>query len=179
MPSRVRQASSRRQRRGRPSKFGQPSRVVAVTLPQSAVRGLQRIDRDLGWAIVRLVEKGRPSLGKSRSKGAELVLVGARHALIVVDPSVVCSLPGVALIPFGEGQAFLALEPGHGLAELQLAVVDRLDDDELGTRQREGLAIFRRALRRWQNDARLTFRESTILIAEWHKRRRRRSVAGE
>ena len=42
--------------RGRPPKFGRPSQVVALTLPQDVLHALRTVHRDLGWAIVRLVE---------------------------------------------------------------------------------------------------------------------------
>jgi hypothetical protein len=33
-------------KRGRPSKFGRPSQVVALTLPDEVVRGLRKLDRN-------------------------------------------------------------------------------------------------------------------------------------
>ena len=36
-------------------------------------------------------------------------------------------MPGVSLIPLSDGRAFLALERGKGVADLELAVLDRLD----------------------------------------------------
>jgi hypothetical protein len=44
-------------KRGRPQKFGRPSQVVALTLPEDVLRGLRKIHHDLGWAIVALFEK--------------------------------------------------------------------------------------------------------------------------
>jgi hypothetical protein len=43
--------------RGRPSKFGRPSRVVALTLPEDAIDRLRRVHRDLGWAILKLLDR--------------------------------------------------------------------------------------------------------------------------
>src|SRR5437762_3311080 len=47
-------------RRGRPSKFGRPSQVVALTLPEEAIQRLRKVHRDLGWAIVKLLDEGSP-----------------------------------------------------------------------------------------------------------------------
>ena len=46
-------------RRGRPPKYGTPSRIVAMTLPADVVDELEGLHDDLGWAIVRLVEQRR------------------------------------------------------------------------------------------------------------------------
>ncbi len=43
-------------KRGRPPKFGRPSEVVALTLPEEVVSGLRRLHPDLAWAVVTLVE---------------------------------------------------------------------------------------------------------------------------
>ena len=48
-------------RPGRPSKFGRPGRVVAVTLPEDALTALHQVDPDTGWAIVKLLERGAPA----------------------------------------------------------------------------------------------------------------------
>ena len=60
-------------RRGRPPKYGSPSKIVAVTLPEDIVNQLLAIHEDLGWAIVRVVEQlqsrrvsGVPSARKAR-----------------------------------------------------------------------------------------------------------------
>jgi len=36
-------------------------------------------------------------------------------------------MPGVHIIPPGATRAFLALEPGRGMSDLEVAVIDRLD----------------------------------------------------
>jgi len=172
MPARVSSASGARPR-GRPSKFGQPARLVALTLPQSVVRGLQRIDPDIGWAIVRLLEKRAAPRRREPPKDVDLVLVGARQALIIVNPATFMSLPGIAMIPFGRNQAFLALEPGSSLADLELAAIDRLDGGGLTERERKGLLLLRRELRQWRSNPRLRFRARAILVAESMKAGRR------
>jgi hypothetical protein len=155
-------------RRGRPPKFGQPGEVVAVTLPEEVIRGLRRINPDLGWAIVALYEMQNPdrSVVPQARPGAELVAVGPRRRLIVVRRSLIGALPGVSVVPFDRDRAFLALEPGHGMVDLELAVIDRLDSDVIEERERRGLKELRQLLRKWRRDPDLRFETRAIIVGE-------------
>src|SRR5205814_914451 len=51
LPSKI-MARVSRHKRGRPPKFGRPSRLVALTLPTQVIRGLRKLHPDLAWAIV-------------------------------------------------------------------------------------------------------------------------------
>src|SRR5258708_16121646 len=117
--------------RGRPSKFGRPSRVVALTLPQDVIDQLHRVHQDLGWAIVKLLDKAPPSAtprGEDTQPDVELVAVAERRSLIVVNREVIRNLPGVNIIPLGGNRAFLALDIDRGMSDLELAGSDRLGD---------------------------------------------------
>src|SRR5262245_38329777 len=72
-----------RGKRGRPSKFGRPSQVVALTLPDEVVRGLRRIDEDIAWAIVHMFEQdAAPAQAQHGGQpDAELVAIGDRRSL--------------------------------------------------------------------------------------------------
>ena len=70
-------------RRGRPRKFGGPSRAVTLTLPENVIRALSGLDRDLSRAVVRLTQ---PELAKRPHPPAELATFG-RRAVIVVSPT--------------------------------------------------------------------------------------------
>jgi hypothetical protein len=160
-------------RRGRPSKFGRPSEVVALTLPEEVVRGLRKIDADLAWAIVTLFERGprRPAPTPVRRPVAELALVGGGRALIVVSRSVIRSLPGITIIPLDAERAFLALAPGQGMSDLELAVIDRLENAAGSARERGALAAFRAQLRRWRHDPSLHISPRSIIVVERSSRR--------
>lgn len=165
-------------RRGRPPKYGSPSQIVAVTLPQDVVEQLHGIHEDLGWAIVRLVEqrqrrgqalaplprKRRPAADPGQVVEAELAAVAPGQALIVVNSAAVRSLPGVQLIPISDGQAFLALEPGKGMADLELAVLDRLESLPVGSRDRAAVESLLQRLRGWRRDERLSFHSRAIIL---------------
>lgn len=169
-------------RRGRPPKYGTPSKIVAVTLPEEAVAELGTIHEDLGWAIVRLIEQRQapPGPGATNSKPvsskarrivgartvapAELVSVGSGQSLIVVNSATVRSIPGVQMIPLSETEAFLALEPGRGLADLEIAVVDHYERLRAGSRDKPAIAQLLAQLRRWRRDESLAFHSRAIIL---------------
>jgi len=151
-------------RRGRPPKFGRPGHVVSVTLPDDTLQALNRVDPDTGWAIVKLLER-EPRRGKSELD-VELAHIGSRRSLIVVSRAVFRSLPGVNLIPLDSTRAFLALEPGSGLSDLELAVIDRLSDGSVAARERRALDALRTRLAAWRHDRHLRFHHRSIIVVE-------------
>jgi hypothetical protein len=167
-------------RRGRPSKFGRPSHVVALTLPDEVVRGLRKTHPDLGWAIVTLFEKAPPRTVAATEPhvDAELVRIADRRSLIVVDRTVFKSLPGINIIPLDGNRAFLALDLGRGTTDLELAVIDRLENPSVDVRERRALRAFRSQLRTWRRDRTLRFHTRAIIIVERVPRRDRRRPVG-
>lgn len=157
--------------RGRPPKFGRPSQVVALTLPQDVLDSLRTLHRDPGWAIVQLVES---ILGhgteqrKSRAPSvmAELVHLSGRRALIVVQPRMFARLRGVSTIPLADGRAFLALDHQGGLADLEVAILDKLEATLPNSADRAQLMQIRKILRDWRHDRRFVFRTKSIIVVE-------------
>jgi hypothetical protein len=156
-------------RRGRPPKFGRPSRAVALTLPEDVIQSLRRVHRDLGWAIVKLLEHGG-DLPLSRNQqdppDVELVAVADRQYLIVINHEVIRSLPGVNIVPLGGDRAFLALDVDRGMSDLELAVIDRLRKANLPRRERHALTIIRGHLGGWRGDPTLHVRTRAIIVVE-------------
>ena len=155
--------------RGRPPKFGRPARLVALTLPEDTIQGLKAIDGDLAKAVVALVDKahGRTTVPPSEAEPpVSLAHVNDSRALIVIDPSIFREIPGCAVIPLSEGRAFLALDPGRTLADLELAVADMLDDETLIDAEREALGALRNSLREWRRDDSLSFHTRSIVLVE-------------
>lgn len=163
-------------RRGRPSKFGRPSQVVALTLPEDVVRGLRKIHPDVGWAIVRLLEKAstRKPAAEKPQPDAELVTIADRRSLIVVNRAIFKRLPGINIIPLHGNQAFLALDVGRGMTDLELAVIDRLDDHALDPLERKALQSLRAQLRTWRQDPLMRFHSRSIIVVEGLPARSRR-----
>ncbi len=157
-----------RDKRGRPPKFGRPARVVALTLPDEVVAGLKRIDEDIAWAVVRLYERevGRAPAAHPERTVVELVRIADRRSLIVVNRAEFTRLPGVTMVPVSATRAFLALEPGFGMSELELAVSDRLEEDTVDDRERRALLRLRAQLRRWRRDRGLRFHTRAIIEVE-------------
>ena len=155
-----------RAKRGRPSKFGRPSQLVALTLPEEVVRGLHKVHPDLAWAVVKLFEKLPDHASPEAEPGPELARIAARHSLIVVNPRLVKSLPGINIVPLAGDRAFLALDPGRGVTDLELAVTDRLEDPSVVRGERKALKDLRAQLRTWRHDRTLRFHTRTIIVVE-------------
>jgi hypothetical protein len=158
-------------RRGRPSKFGRPSRVVALTLPEDAIDRLRRVHRDLGWAIVKLLDEKEPHRASRRGDedaqpDVELVTVADRRSLIVVNREVIKNLPGVNIIPLSGTRAFLALDIDRGMSDLELAVSDRLGDPTVERSERRALGALRAQLTTWRRDLGLQVHTRAIIVVE-------------
>jgi hypothetical protein len=72
-------------------------------------------------------------------------------------------LPGVRVVPLSGSQAFLALEPGRGMADLELAVIDRIERLAAGE-ERQAFERLRDRLRRWRRNRHLRFESRSIII---------------
>ena len=166
-------------RRGRPSKFGRPSQVVALTLPDDVVRGLRKIDPDVGWAIVALFKKspaGAASSEEAHQPDVELVTIADRRSLIVVNRAVFRHLRGVNIVPLHGDRAFLALDAGRGMTDLELAVIDSLEDPAIEPDERKALRQMRTQLRAWRRDRTLRFHSRSIIVVERLSPRSRRAI---
>lgn len=154
-------------KRGRPPKFGRRGQLVAITLPQDVVAGLRKVNADLAWAIVTLFKQAPVRRPSGRPvPDAELVSLAGKRSLIVVNRHLFKDLPGVNVIPLSADRAFLALEPGRGMADLELAVLDRLAAPAVKPREREALTSLRTELRRWRRDRALQCRTRAIIVVE-------------
>jgi hypothetical protein len=68
----------------------------------------------------------------------------------------------------------MALAPGLGMSDLELAVVDRLALPSLPARERQALERLRTQLRAWRTDRGLRSDTRAIIVIERIKRPRRR-----
>jgi hypothetical protein len=160
-------------RRGRPTKFGRASRVVALTLPEDVLTALRQVHPDPARAIVKLVEGGaeKSYVRHDPKPLAELVKVGSRRSLIVVDRWAFQNLPAVSLIPISEDRAFLAFEKGKDSGALELELIDRLEQPAVNRAQHAALKELRTCLREWRHDPALKFMFRSIIIVERDSRR--------
>ena len=154
-------------RRGRPLKFGRPGNSVTLTLPADVLDWLHTLNEDPAWAIVGLFERrgAVPHKARLTSAVAELVQLPGRRALILVRPDLLRFVPGVSVVPLSDGRAFIALEAGGGVADLELAVIDRLDSPGVSSLERAHLMEFRQIIRDWRKQG-LKFQPRSILVVE-------------
>jgi hypothetical protein len=139
-----------------------------LTLPDDVVRGLRKIDPDVGWAIVALFEKSptRAPVESEAQPDVELVTIADRRSLIVVNRAVINHLRDVNIVPLHGDRAFLALDAGRGMTDLELAVIDSLDDASVDPRERKALQALRSQLRSWRHDGSLKFHSRSIIVVE-------------
>ena len=113
---------------GRPPKFDEPSRPITVTLPDSTLEGLLRVDPDRGQAIVKLTKH---ALGEGRETvpQVEIVKMAANTGILIVGPSVALRrIPFLHLVEVAPTRFLLALDPGNDFKALEIAIHDVLDE---------------------------------------------------
>jgi hypothetical protein len=149
---------------GRPQKYGRPSHAVTVSLPEDVLHRLRALDADIGRAIVALVEQQT----MPRAHGfapAELTAYG-NHAVIVVDQTkVLKKLPGVQLVPTGNGRALISLDQPNSIPKLELNVRDAIDSD-ISTKERHTLEALADILRHARSSPGITLQERSIIVLE-------------
>lgn len=150
-------------KRGRPKKFGREAQLISLTLPRDVITWLETIDDDLAWAIVRLHERSTAKR-KADADVAQLVRFPGSRALILVQASLFRDMPGVSLIPLSDGRAFLAMESGKGVADLELFVLDRIENPRVDASERAALQSLRQLLKEWRQDG-IHFESRSIVIA--------------
>jgi hypothetical protein len=180
--NRVRQGSWKRPRsrdggarsragRGRPHKFGRPSQVVALTLPNDVLDSLRTLHADPGWAIVRLVEARLGASPRERAPRepkplAELVHLPGKRGLILVQSAAFKHLRGVSTVPLTDGRAFLAFDQEGTVAQLEVAILDAMETARSDRAQHARLLQMRDIVRGWRRDPRLAFRAKSIILVE-------------
>ncbi len=157
--------------RGRPQKYGRASRAVTLTLPEDVLTRLRALDLDLGRAIVALVDgTGKPRVGAVPP--AELSAYG-NHAVIVVNPAKVLKrMPGVQLVPVGNGRALISLEHSKSIPQLELDVRDAIEHSDVTEPERETLEAIAEILGQARRSRKVSVQERTIIVLESKRRRR-------
>ena len=153
---------------GRPHKYGRPAKAVALTLPEDVLRWLTEIHPDPAWAIVNIYErmtkrsKPRPM---QPAPAAELVQLPKSRGLIVVKPDILRDIPGVSTIPLADGRALVALTSGCGIADLELALIEKLEEQDLPAQRRRDIQSVRDSLREWRRSTSFTFQSRSIILS--------------
>ena len=162
-------------RRGRPRKFGGPSRAVTLTLPEDVIAALGAIDRDLGRAVVRLAQ---PEIGKRPHPPAELAAFG-RRAVIVVNPSRTLERrTGILLVPLSDGRALISFDETTTPARLELVIRDVLDEHELPQADVEVFESIAAILRNARRSGDVTLHQRNIIVLESKPASKRKKTRG-
>ena len=159
-----------RRPRGRPKKFDEPTRVVSMTLPESAIDRLSQTHGDLGRAVVSLID--RKTSPRARP-AAELVVFG-NHAVISVRPSPSLEQrTGVQLVPLPDGRALLSFDTPKTISDLELSISDALDDPSLNSEDRAVFDSLRGILREARQATDVSLLRRNIIVLEGARRARR------
>src|SRR5262245_21008820 len=155
--------------RGRPPKFGRPSRPVTVTLPEDVIARLSAIDADLGHAIVSVLER-HPKIARASRRSAELASYGANAVIVVIPVKALKQLPGVQLVPIGHNRALISLDRPYSVSRLELDLRDILVRDGVRGVERQTLEAIADILRRARLSKAVSVEERTIVVLESKRR---------
>jgi hypothetical protein len=152
---------------GRPRKYGRPSKVVTVTLPEDVLARLASVDADLGRAIVRVAEHRVHSSPAPRP--AELATYGRRAVIVVKPVKALERLSGIQLVPIGHGRALIALNQPRSIPQLELDLRDAIERKTVDRREKATLQAVADILRRTRHSRRTVLEERTIIVVEAKK----------
>src|SRR4030095_16846513 len=148
-------------RRGRPQKFGRPSRAVTLTLPDDVIAALTGVDDDLSRAVVQL---SQPLLRDVVTRPpAELSKYGDSAVIVIKRLPTLSRMPSVSLVPLPDGRALISLDEAMSVHEFELKLDDVLDGDtELEPWERTAISSIREILRPARQSKSITVHQRNI-----------------
>jgi hypothetical protein len=135
---------------------------MTLTLPSRLVDLLRAEDPDLSRAVSNRLDPHPVP----RKLIVDVMRVGRRESLIIINPTLLPTLRDCSFIRLAADRAFIALKPSGTLADLALAVADRLEDADITRQQRTALRALRRALRTWRLDRKVNVTHKAIVILD-------------
>jgi hypothetical protein len=126
------------------------------------IEALERVDRDLSRAVVRVTQ---PEIRKRPHAAAELATFGSR-AVIVVNPTRTLERIGVVLVPLSDGRALISFDESLTAARLELRIEDALEDRALPERDAEILTAIRELLKDARRSPSVTVVQRNIIVLE-------------
>ena len=115
---------SPRKSSGRPSKFGEPSRPVTMTLPLRILSMLETVDADRAKAITRCVETLLAS--SDRPPVETHTTPSGRSLVLVADSRYLRDIPWLNLVEISPGRNLLSLQPGISIEKFEVTLGDLL-----------------------------------------------------
>jgi hypothetical protein len=159
-------------RRGRPRKFGTPSRAVTLTLPENVIDALGHVDRDLSRAVVRVAQ---PEIRKRPHAAAELSTFGNRAVIVIRPTRTLERQIGVVLVPLSDGRALISFDESMTPARLELKIEDALEDASLAAGDLEILGSIRELLKEARRSSSVTLSQRNIIVIERNGKSERNS----
>jgi hypothetical protein len=157
-------------RRGRPRKFGAPSRAVTLTLPEDVIDALEQVDRDLSRAVVRVAQD---EIRKRPHAAAELSTFGNRAVIVITPTRTLEQQIGVMLVPLSDGRALISFDESMTPARLELKIEDALEDATLRPGDVEILGSIRELLKEARRSSSVTLSQRNIIVLERNGRKDR------
>lgn len=158
-------------RRGRPQKFGRPSRAVTLTLPEDIIEGLARLDEDLGRAVVHLAQSA-VSDGAPRPD-AELANYRDSAVIVTKPAGALERIPGVTLIPLPDGRALISLAEHVSVYEFELKLRDAVEEgDDIDARDRAVLLSIADILKAARSTKGIVVHQRSIIVLQSTAHRR-------
>lgn len=148
-------------RRGRPRKFSRPARAITLTLPEDTIATLRGIDRDLGRAIVRVVQ---PLEKEPPRRSAELATFGNGAVILVTPSRALAERTGVELVPLADGRALITFDDQMSVPQFELRVLDGLADETLPPEERATFEAVAEILRTTRRSDRAQVRQRNIIV---------------
>lgn len=158
-------------RRGRPQKFGRPSRAVTLTLPDDVIAALNGVDDDLSRAVVRL---SQPLLTDVVARPpAELSKYGDSAVIVIKPLPALNRMPGVSLVPLPDGRALISLDESMSVHEFELMLGDAIDDGAgLEPWERSVMASILEILKSARHNSEITVHQRSIIVLQSTRHRR-------
>jgi len=158
-------------RRGRPQKFGRPSRAVTMTLPEDVIAALNGVDDDLGRAVVQIAQ---PLLADVVHRPlAELAKYGTSAIIIVKPFDALAGMTGVTLVPLPDGRAVISLDDSMSVHEFELRLRDAVESEgDLEPRARAALAAIGEILKSARRTKGVVVQQRNIIVLQAPGRRR-------
>lgn len=155
--------------RGRPQKFGRPSRAITLTVPEDIISALMSVDEDVSRAVVRLAQ---PLVADVVTRApAELSRYGDRAVIVVRPVGALERIPGVTLVPLPDGRALISLE-GISVHELELKLRDATDDARIDAGDRSVMASIAEILKTARRTKGIVVLPRSIIVLQSTRRRR-------
>jgi len=133
---------------------------------------LRAVDTDLGRAIVTLTEQ-RTGRRVPAAQPAELASYGNQAVIVVMPLKSLKRLPGVELVPIGNGRALISLEQPLSIAEFELQLHDAIEQVPAMSDERKPIEALSKLLREARRSQTIALKERTIIVLQAKRQRAR------